>query len=43
MSTSDIKKTQQAALHATLWNMANDLRGANEILRSGSESPADRS
>ncbi|MBR6636765.1 MAG: type I restriction-modification system subunit M N-terminal domain-containing protein, partial [Phascolarctobacterium sp.] len=30
MSTSDIQKTQQAALHATLWNMANDLRGAME-------------
>ena len=30
MSTSDIQKTQQAALHATLWSMANDLRGAME-------------
>lgn len=30
MTTSDIQKMQQAELHATLWNMANDLRGSME-------------
>ena len=30
MTTSDIQKSQQAELHATLWNMANDLRGSME-------------
>ena len=30
MSTSDIQKNQQSRLHATLWAMANDLRGSME-------------
>ena len=30
MSTSDIQKNQQSKLHATLWAMANDLRGSME-------------
>ena len=30
MSTSDIQKNQQSQLHATLWAMANDLRGSME-------------
>lgn len=30
MSTEEIQKIQQAELHATLWDMANDLRGTME-------------
>jgi len=30
MSTSDIQKVQQAQLHSTLWDMANNLRGSME-------------
>lgn len=30
MSSSEIQKKQQAQLHATLWDMANDLRGTME-------------
>ena len=30
MSTSDIQKIQQAQLHSTLWDMANNLRGSME-------------
>lgn len=30
MSTSDIQKNQQSRLHATLWAMANNLRGSME-------------